>query len=209
MNVQPSNIVPLPVPSREPSMSEPATVTEFAGLKRGETVFSQDRKFRYTLWRSWNTHLLMGLGDGPKTNQKPARDFVQFIGLNPSTADETLDDPTIRRCINFSKEWGYGSMCMTNLFAFRATDPKDMKRCRGEASPVGSANNAWLIQVSMEASLIICCWGRDGTHMNRQAEVLGILPLEKVKCFGGNGDGTPKHPLYLPGNQALIEWRAK
>ena len=76
-------------------------------------TFSECRKYRYTLWRRWDGLFASG--------------YAMFIGLNPSTADETNDDPTIRRCIGYARDWGYGGLCMTNLFAFRATLPKNMK----------------------------------------------------------------------------------
>ena len=85
------------------------------------TIFSQDREFRYTLWRQW--------GRVVKT--------VAFIGLNPSTADEQVDDPTVRRCIRFAKDWGYDAMWMMNIFAFRATDPKVMLCRQSNASTSG------------------------------------------------------------------------
>jgi len=75
-------------------------------------AFSPCRTFRYSLWHQWGDDSL---------------GYAMFIGLNPSTADETLDDPTVRRCINFARDWGYGALCMTNLFAFRSTDPSVMK----------------------------------------------------------------------------------
>ena len=77
-------------------------------------TFSHCRKYRYTLWRNWAG--LMPTGKG----------YAMFVGLNPSTADETNDDPTIRRCIAFAKAWGYDALCMTNIFAFRATNPMVM-----------------------------------------------------------------------------------
>ena len=75
-----------------------------------------------------------------------------FIGLNPSTADETIDDPTIRRCISFSKDWGYGALCMTNLFAFRATDPAVMK---AHPEPVGEANDGTLVEFALSAGVVV------------------------------------------------------
>lgn len=100
-------------------------------------AFSEDRAFRYTLWREWDVDSLTGCADDlPHGHQ-----FAQFIGLNPSTADETRDDPTIRRCIGFAKLWGYGALCMTNLFAFRATKPRDMRQA---ADPIGPENMALL-----------------------------------------------------------------
>ncbi len=86
---------------------------------------SECRKYRYALWRTWD-------------KSKP---YAMFIGLNPSTADETENDPTINRCINYSKDWGFGGLCMVNLFAFRATDPSDMMASK---DPIGSDNDDWI-----------------------------------------------------------------
>jgi hypothetical protein len=84
------------------------------------TIFSADRRYRYTLWRDWSKDLLCGMDSRPRlAGDQTPNQFVQFIGLNPSTADEKQDDPTIRRCIGFAKAWGYGAMCMTNIFAWR------------------------------------------------------------------------------------------
>ena len=88
-----------------------------------DAKLSECRKYRYALWRTWD-------------ETKP---HVMIIGLNPSTADETKDDPTITRCINFAKSWGYGGVCMANLFAYRATEPTVMK---GSTDPVGTENDA-------------------------------------------------------------------
>lgn len=76
-----------------------------------DTIFSPCREYRYTLYREW----------------MPGDKVVQFIGLNPSTADEVKNDPTVTRCINYAKAWGYTGMYMTNIFAFRETDPNEYK----------------------------------------------------------------------------------
>ena len=82
-----------------------------------------------------------------------------FVGLNPSTADEVSDDPTVRRCISYAKAWGYAGLCMTNIFAFRATDPKDMKAVH---DPVGMDNDMHLLRVSRHAGVVIAAWGAHG-----------------------------------------------
>lgn len=94
--------------------------------------FSPDRKYRYSLWRSWD-----GLW--------PTDGYVLFIGLNPSTADETKDDPTIRRCIGYAKAWRFSTFCMGNIFAFRATLPADMKKAQ---DPVGPENDYYLFNLA-------------------------------------------------------------
>lgn len=145
----------------------------------GAADFSPCRTWRYTLWRRWDD----------------SKSFAQFIGLNPSTADETQDDPTVRRCINFAKAWGFGGMCMTNLFGFRATDPRDMKRV---ADPVGPENDRWLREIAGSAGVVVAAWGCHGTHLSRDRKVLAFLP--QVSILALTKDGHPKHPLYLPGD---------
>lgn len=127
-----------------------------------------------------------------------------WIGLNPSTADDTLDDPTIRRCMGFTKRWGYLTMCMTNLFAYRATLPKDMK-C--QPYPIGQDNDQWLAATARDAALIIACWGTHGQHMARDAEVWKLL--DGIKCLRLTKDGHPEHPLYLPYTLTPIPYEPK
>ena len=114
-------------------------------------------------------------------------------GLNPSTADETKDDPTIRRCIDFAKRWGFGALCMTNLFAWRDTKPENMKSA---AEPIGCDNDRWLLHCAKGAGLVIAAWGKHGSHLGRASKVLTMLPT--VHCLRTNGDGSPAHPLYIP-----------
>lgn len=153
--------------------------------------FSADRRYRYTLCRRW----------------KPGERYVQFIGLNPSTADETLDDPTIRRLIGFAKQLEFPALCMTNLFAFRATDPRDMQVAK---DPVGPDNDAVLEQVARNAALIICCWGNGGTFLGRSSSVARMLRSAQcaLNCFGTTKSGAPRHPLYLPNSAAVSRFCA-
>lgn len=144
--------------------------------------FSECRNYRYTLWRIWD-------------ETKP---FCLFIGLNPSTADETNDDPTIRRCINFAQKWGYGALCMVNLFAFRATNPKDMMN---SIEPIGKMNNEYLLMLSQLADVTIAAWGTNGSYLGRDREV--IKKLGNMKCLRKTKEGFPGHPLYIPSNIKL------
>ena len=148
------------------------------------TILSPDRVYRYTLWREWDM-----------TN--PA--YLNVIGLNPSTADETEDDPTIRKCIGFAKRLGYGALCMTNLFAFRATDPQMML---AHPAPIGPDNVMHLEQCARQAGLVIAAWGCDGHHGNQDRNVQWLLaesiPPVALHCLKRNKDGSPGHPLYLP-----------
>lgn len=149
-------------------------------------------RYRYLLWRRWD----------------PQRPVCMFIGLNPSTADETEDDPTIRRCINFAKAWGYGSLWMTNLCAFRATDPDIMRARQGAA--IGPRNDEYLITCGRAAGIVVAAWGTGGVFRRREANVReymegSSIPLYYLKL---TKDGHPSHPLYLPGTLVPREWRA-
>lgn len=141
--------------------------------------FSPCRTWRYSLWRSWDDR-------GP---------MVAFVGLNPSTADETEDDPTVRRCIGFAKKWGFAAMYMLNIFAFRATDPKVMKAA---IDPIGPRNDEALDWRTSHCQLTVACWGTHGAFKDRAAQVFYRLNYRGVvKCFGLTKGGQPKHPLYL------------
>lgn len=114
-----------------------------------------------------------------------------FVGLNPSTADENSDDPTLRRCINYAKAWGYGGVCMANLFAFRATKPSDMKAFK---APIGSENNKWLKKLAKDAVIIVAAWGNHGSYLDRSKQVKELIP--NMYCLNVNKSGEPAHPLY-------------
>lgn len=142
-----------------------------------------------------------------RINLSRRNEYVQFIGLNPSTADETADDPTIRRCIGFAKDWGFGALCMTNLFAFRATDPEEMMSAEHPIShPPSLCNDGWLKAIADGAGMIVAAWGTHGRFMERSAEVKAMFRSQNkvLHCLGLNNDGTPRHPLYLPRETAPI-----
>lgn len=139
-------------------------------------ILSSCRQYRYELWRKW--------GDKP---------YCAFIGLNPSTADENIDDPTIRRCVGFAKAWGYGGLCMVNLFAFRATKPEVMMAA---ADPIGPENNQHLQSLAERCDIFVAAWGKDGSFLNRDREVKLMLP-PRIYFLKKNKDDSPAHPLYL------------
>lgn len=128
--------------------------------------------------------------------------YVMFICLNPSTADENTDDPTVRRCISYAKACGYGAFCMTNIFAFRATDPNDMLAAN---DPIGPENDRYLRAVAAGAGIVVAAWGTIGTHLGRAAAVKAILPDLHVLRL--TKDGHPGHPLYLPKHLKPVPWR--
>jgi len=157
----------------------------FGGAGANAAVFSECARYRYQLWRVWDGSL----------------PYVLFVGLNPSTADELNDDPTIRRCIAFAKSWGYGGLCMGNLFAFRATLPAVMK---AHPEPVGVENDAQLAAAAATAGLVVAAWGLDGEHLGRAKQVKQLLPTMHVLKL--TKDGHPNHPLYLRKAQVPIPW---
>ena len=142
------------------------------------TIFSACRQFRYVLRREWNSS---------------SSKYVMFIGLNPSTADETNNDPTIRRCIAFARTWGYGALCVTNLFAYRATK---LNKLKTQSMPVGAENDAWLFRVAQFAHLIVAVWGVNGTYQGRNQQVLQLLS-QTIMCLRETRNGQPWHPLYF------------
>lgn len=158
-------------------------------------IFSPCKKYRYILWRRWSSLIL-------------TKGKIVFIGLNPSTADEYFDDATIRRCRKFSEVWGYGEMVMLNLFAYRATNPAEMKK---EIAPVGEGgfkNDSIIIRECKEAQLIVACWGTQGRYLNRDKEVIETLKSNGIELhhLGLTKDGYPKHPLYLKSTTKPILW---
>ena len=152
-------------------------------MERSATL-STCRRYRYVLSRRW--------GDGPA---------AMFIGLNPSTADETADDPTIRRCVAYAKAWGYGALCMTNLFAYRATQPTDML---AQEDPIGPENDAYLRRLAADAGVVVAAWGTHGVHQGRDAQVRTLLP--NLHYLRLTKDGHPGHPLYLPATLRPVAW---
>jgi hypothetical protein len=118
-----------------------------------------------------------------------------FVGLNPSTANEQEDDPTVRRCIGFARNWNFGGLILVNLFAYRSTDPT---RLFEADDPIGPANDRCILASAVAAERVILAWGTRGGLINRDQHVLSFLPV--AYCLGTTKDGHPKHPLYLPGN---------
>lgn len=169
---------------------EPRTPTTMTNLCQ----FSPCRRYRYTL-----EHVI----DPLLHETQPRR--IMWIGLNPSTADENRLDPTLRRIRAFSAGWGFTSFVMTNLFAYRATLPGDMKR---EADPVGPENNRWLRATADGCAEIVAAWGTHGEHVGREVEVMRLLGMARLACLGLNRGGSPKHPLYVSGDTALVPFRA-
>lgn len=167
-------------------------------MKRS-AVISPCGRYRYELWRDWRGEQEAQLGLGPLELEgwrlAHAQQFALFVLLNPSTADAEHDDPTTRKCVSYARRWGYGAACLANAFAFRATDPSELYEV---ADPVGPENDGHLEALGAAAGIVVAGWGRPGRLQRRDERVLALLP-RPVHCLAQNTDGTPAHPLYLPG----------
>jgi hypothetical protein len=154
-----------------------------------QAIISKDQKYRYWLHRSWLS------GSGASV----------FIMLNPSTADATNNDPTIRRCMAFAQRLGSNALIVVNLYAGRATDPRELLEMD---DPVGPENDLYLMKAARMAEYVICAWG---THYLARAkaprvvEALRIADI-KLKCLGHTKAGCPQHPLYIPSDKALEDF---
>ena len=146
-------------------------------LEQSATI-SEDQQYRYSLTRK--------VSDGER--------LVLFVGLNPSTADAKLDDPTIRRCVGFAKLWGFSWLLMGNVYAFRSTDPKSLQTVK---NPVGPRNRDELDKMMAVSELVIVAWGNNPLTAEAKEIANWVVKQDKVKCLGQNKNGTPKHPLYL------------
>lgn len=144
-------------------------------IVRGAT-FSDDGLYRWRLWRTF----------GPGTR-------VVFVGLNPSTADASVDDPTIRRCMGFARRWGHGRVDVVNLFAYRATHPEDLMAAD---APVGDGNLDAVREAVRGAEAVVACWGHLGGFRDQDRVIGRILPAHTT-CLGRTKAGHPRHPLYL------------
>lgn len=155
-----------------------------AGGLVSEALYSACGRYRYRLTRRW--------GEGAP---------LLFVLLNPSTATEMRNDPTIERCERRARRLGHPGLCVVNLFAFRATAPAALKRA---AAPVGPDNDAILAEAAAETAAgggaVLCGWGAHGRHRGRSAEVGRLLRGLGVPLFhlGLTRDGEPRHPLYVP-----------
>jgi hypothetical protein len=153
-----------------------------------DAVYSDCEQYRYLLTRTWLP--------GPK---------ALFVMLNPSTATEVQNDPTVERCERRARALRFGAFRVTNIFAYRATDPKVM---RAEADPVGPENDAAILQSLDWADQVICAWGNHGLHLDRGAKVHALLRAAKVPLLhlGLTGQNQPKHPLYISYDQQPEPW---
>lgn len=151
-------------------------------------TFSPCRRWRYLLWRRWDE----------------AKPIANFLMLNPSTADEFRLDPSCTRAQNYAERWGFGGVLITNIFAWRATMPEELKLVK---NPVGRGNDRAILRAALEASIVVCAWGNHGAHLDRAARVRRMLEQDRLKLHALrlNDSGHPAHPLYLPGTLEPIK----
>ncbi len=160
------------------------------GDAQSSATYSDDERYRYQLTRIW----------------APGEGRVSFVMLNPSTATERQNDPTVERCERRARALGYGAFRVVNIFAWRATDPRDM---RAAADPVGPDNDAAIVEAARWADRVICAWGTHGAHLGRGAAVEALLRETGRPLFhlGLSKAGHPKHPLYIAYAQEPQPWR--
>lgn len=160
--------------------------------------FDPTERYRYKLLRRW--------AQGPT---------VLWVMLNPSTADATVDDPTVRRCILFTQRWAgtgehprYGGLVVANLFALRSTDPRELKRVD---DPVGLENDRYIIEAVRDSEMVIAAWGVHGRLHDRDRDVLGLLREHRkpVRCLGVTKGGDPRHPLYMPNSSTPVPYAGR
>lgn len=147
--------------------------------------FSKCGKYRYQLWRIWDT-------------TKP---LVMFIGLNPSTANDTTDDPTIRRVKSLTASWGFGGFYMMNLFPFITPYPEELETADHQLQEYDQL----LLQISSRCIKVIFAWGSFKVAQERAETVIRMFP--HAECLQINKDGSPKHPLYCKSNTKPLPYR--
>ena len=169
------------------------TRTHVKGDAPSVAVYSDCETYRYLLTRVWDDSLPRAL----------------FVMLNPSTATEVQNDPTVERCERRARALGFGAFRVTNIFAFRATDPREM---RAAGDPVGPENDAAIRESLTWAAgpqdRIVCAWGTHGAHLSRGAAVERLLRESgrALHHLGLTAAGAPKHPLYIGYAQPLQPW---
>jgi len=161
-------------------------MTDLFNKENNGANFSKCGKYRYALWRIWD-------------ETKP---LVMFIGLNPSTANQTTDDPTIRRVKRFAKDWGYGGVYMMNCFPYVSTNPDDLRDFGNTAT-----NDHWLYITYMKCRLVVFAWGnfKIVSQTGRDIELTRMFP--HAQALQLNANGSPKHPLYVKADIVPVKFK--
>lgn len=149
-------------------------------------IFSEDGKYRYALWRSWSQY------------RKP----LMFIGLNPSTANGTMNDPTITRLMARADQEGFGGLLAGNLYALVSSNPSVLL---GEGDTIGPETDDYLLKMIGMTGRVLCAWGSFSAAKDRAEEVIKLVV--EPYCLGINAGGAPKHPLYIPYDKQMVRYR--
>lgn len=164
-------------------------LNDWQSLRGSWATFSRDKRHRYDLHRI--------VSESNST-------VVNFLMLNPSTADEVENDPTVSRCIRFAANWRFGKLIVTNIFAYRATDPRELQKV---CDPIGRENDLFIETHAQNADLLVCAWGNEGAYMGRSAKVREIIDkVSKPHALEINQSGEPKHPLYIKSVRMPFRW---
>ena len=160
-----------------PSQAEPSN---FESALERTAIFDMTGQYRYCLGRRW---FLSG-------------SEVTFIMLNPSRADATQDDPTLRACMQFAQRWHFGSLTVVNLFGYCTSHPNELKKV---ADPIGCENDRYLIEAVRRAQQVVLAWGNEGSLWARDRTVIQLLKAyqPKLSYLQLNRSGQPRHPLYV------------
>lgn len=163
-----------------------------SGTVQKSACLSEDGLYRYSLRRTW---------DG-------SRPPVVFVGLNPSTADGTQDDPTIRREMAFARRLGFGGLLKVNLYAFRATDPKALREALKQGvDAFGPVNLAYVLgETELAERVVVAAWGKPPSGVPVPDDLAAALSRRPLLCLGTTKDGHPRHPLYLRADAEPRPW---
>lgn len=187
-------------------------MTKTKYISKGADISLPMGTYRYLLWREWRgTHSRknwrwLGGKDGAGAELGEPKSCL-FIMLNPSTADGEFDDPTIRRCISFAKEWRYERLEVVNLFAYRASKPAvlfGVTKQQPGFDLVGAQNQEFVETAAHDAGVIVCAWGSHGGYIGQDETMRGWLGDRKLFALGFTQDGHPKHPLFVPSGTKLV-----
>jgi len=149
-------------------------------------IFSDDRKYRYALWRVW----------------QPNKPLLMSVCLNPSIASELTDDPTITRLQARAYKAGYGGLLMANLFAYITTNPIHLNN---QHDTIGELTDYYIKEMIKLSERQLCGWGSFKPVIHRASEVYKMLP--NPYCLGVNTDGNPKHPLYVRYDVPMVKYQ--
>jgi len=159
---------------------------------KSDAVFSPCGQARFVLTRQW-------------CFEEPVK-TIMWIGMNPSIADMFVDDPTVKKEIGFSQRWGFGKYVKTNVTPYRSTDPKNI--CFKAVNQFAYENLVMILNWAREVDCVVACWGNNTKLVEWANQVYQALLIQKTQiyCLGVNGNGSPKHPLYLKNESKLIKY---